>query len=217
MTMQTLAPDSERHFTWDAWGRLVKVEYKPNASTPKQERARYAYYGRNQRAYQITDTDQDSSQTPDRLERFYYDTRWRLLERRIDDSRAATLWTDLTVSYDATSEIHQSVWGKRYVDEMVMFTVAKEFDPAGTTGPGFLAPVYAMTDRTSSVIHLGGSDGAVATATKTRYTPHGEVTASGCRRDGRSHSTRSAHRRVRTQSEASLATHRCSLLSMARL
>jgi RHS repeat-associated protein len=187
---------SQRLFKWDAWNRLVQIDFKvPDlqeiGAFDIQERARYSYYGGHQRATQKTDTDQDANFSPDRFERFYYDPSWRLLERRIDDERGdSVLWSDDTIEY-GTSSIAQLIWGVRYIDELVAVLVVDDYNPNNAktgaspspVGPGFFGARYAITDRNFSVIGFGvesGMDGTtkIPTGAKLdhhllRYSPYG--------------------------------------------
>jgi RHS repeat-associated protein len=159
----------------------------PGGGAPieSQPRAAYSYYGGNQRATKHADTDQDVNFGPDKLERFYYDPSWRMLEQRIDTNRPETTWDDDSVDYDAHSRIVQKVWGQRYIDELIAVLYIDAYNPADSasgTGPSFDSMRYAMTDRNFSVIGLGfeyDPDGGLSPdllgdAVRIRYSPYGE-------------------------------------------
>lgn len=179
--MPTDVSTTTKQLVWDAWNRLVAVNLlvDPGGGAPieTQQRTTYSYYGMHQRATKHADTDQDTSFTPDTLERYYYDPSWRLLEQRIDTDRTTSDWDSRAVEY-ASSKTVQKVWGQRYIDELIAVQHVTNYDPAtaddaGDTGPAFAPPRYALTDRNFSVIGLGFEGGGKPDTHRMRYSPYG--------------------------------------------
>lgn len=164
-------------YTWDAWNRLVAVDIEEDTGsgwTFDAPRMKSGYYGLNQRAWSQIDAGAGgyaNNGTPtealDRLEHFYYDASWRLLERRVD-----TNWPGSGFAHDQTT---QWVWGQRYIDELVAW--ADDTKAASST---FDSTTFAMTDRNFSVIGLNNGE-------RVRYdaygyalaSPYGDVDADG--------------------------------------
>ena len=127
-----------------------------------------SYYGLNQRAWSRLDAGAAGytnngvpTNVLDRMELFYYDASWRLLERRTDES-----WNGTSFVHDSTS---QWVWGQRYIDELV----ASITD--GDVNDEFEDRFYAMTDRNFSVIGLSQSAGS--SGERVRYDAYGHAQA----------------------------------------
>ena len=153
-------------YDYDAWNRLTRVWVTPSGGSA-QSRARYTYYGLNQRASGLVDTDQDAQFTPDEFTAYFYDSSWRLLERRKDTAYTGNWAATTTFARDKTI---QHIWGLNYIDELI----AQQTELNGQAGPSgiFAQPVYALRDRNYSVI------GRVGSAERVRYTSYGEPVAS---------------------------------------
>jgi RHS repeat-associated protein len=159
-------------YTWDAWNRLVSVQIQEYDSMSTEwedevywvDRMESGYYGLNQRAWSRIDEGAAGyvtggpSEQLDREEHFYYDASWRLLERRSDVGPLGTNFT-----HDQTT---QWVWGNRYIDELVAYTV-----DTNASSSQFDSVEYAMTDRNFSVIGLVDGE-------RVRYDSYGYAQAS---------------------------------------
>jgi len=155
-------------YTWDAWNRLVAVDIEEDTGsgwTYDAPRMKSGYYGLNQRAWSQIDAGAGgyaNNGTPtevlDRLEHFYYDASWRLLERRVD-----TNWPGSGFTHDQTT---QWVWGQRYIDELIAW--ADDTKAASST---FDSTTFVMTDRNFSVIGLNNGE-------RVRYDAYGYALAS---------------------------------------
>ena len=155
-------------YTWDAWNRLVAVDIEEDTGMGwafDAPRMKSGYYGLNQRAWSQIDAGAagyTNNGTPtenlDRLEHFYYDASWRLLERRTDTS-----WSGSGFIHEETT---QWVWGQRYIDELIAWA-----DAAKSPTTSFDDTMFAMTDRNFSVIGLNNGE-------RVRYDAYGYALAS---------------------------------------
>ena len=109
--------DSRLACVYDAWNRLVKVSDAATSAVI----ATYGYDGRN---FRIMAT------TAEGARHFYYTTNWQCIEERLIEPVA-------TSSVPITPVV-QTVWGLRYIDDLVLregFLVAM-LDPTGAAGVG---------------------------------------------------------------------------------
>ncbi len=169
-----LSTDSRRHFTYDAWDRLVHVSYEVKEDdvwTGVQDRAHFTYYGLHQRATTMVDTDQDEFFEPDQRVHYYYDASWRLLERRIDDAYDEG-WEGTDFHGEAEPMTHQYIWGTSYIDELVYYQ--RDLNNNHNFNDDSAGRHYALRDRNYSVIGVTGGSGGAASVERVRYTPYGE-------------------------------------------
>ena len=173
-----------RILTYDAWNRLVQVEYAGTGSMI-DIRATYTYLGLHQRATSLLDTDQDAPNlTPDELTYFFYDPSWRLLERRVNDSYAST-WSAGTIGWDdldpsgqgsgVDPSVDQYIWGTQYIDQLLYWQHDGDGDGDFTDGSNDRR-YYAVLDRNFSVIGLK-RDTSSEFEERVRYTPYGQAQA----------------------------------------
>src|SRR5690606_823119 len=127
-------------YTWDAWNRLVKVEYGPS------NRAEYQYNGLNWRTVKRSDTSSPPNGTLNQQRVMYYNASWQLMEELINDS-----WTTSSSNDDHNRRM-QYVWGLRYIDDIA---VRREREPIGTHGPGTTVTMwYHLTDTLFSTVAI---------------------------------------------------------------
>lgn len=129
---QPADPASSYSATYDAWNRLVKIEDGANTISE------YEYDGAKRRTVQKEYTSGTLSQT----RHLYYTepSQWQVVEERVDS---------------ATDAERQFVWGRRYIDDLVL----RERD---TTGNGTLDErLYALQDANWNVTSLVNATGAV--------------------------------------------------------
>lgn len=155
-------------YVYDAWNRLVEARVEPVGGTD-QIRARYTYNGLHWRATRIADSDQDKDTTPDEANLYHYDTRWRLLEERLDED-FATDWAQASLSGFTLTRLVQRVWGPEHIDELVAFAASPV--TSESVGPAVLH--YAITDRLFSVIGLLDPSWA-ALKERVRYAAYGQA------------------------------------------
>ena len=177
-----------RNHVYDAWNRLVRVEFYINsASSPLQTRATYTYLGLHQRATGLLDTDQDTPNfAPDELTYHFYDPSWRLLERRVNDSYSGS-WASGTIGWDDLDpsgqgsgidpSVDQYIWGTQYIDQLVYWQHDGDGDGDGDFTDGSNdRRYYAVLDRNFSVIGLK-RDTSSEFEERVRYTPYGQAQA----------------------------------------
>ncbi|MEQ9617062.1 MAG: RHS repeat-associated core domain-containing protein [Phycisphaerales bacterium] len=165
-----------RTYVYDAWNRLAEVYYyEVDEFTFELDidvKARFTYYGQHQRATSIFDT--DGGGVADERNHFYYDTDWRLLERRVDDKYAGGF--DGSGSTFTREAVHQYIWGGEYLDELCFF----QKTPSSSTDSFAGGEAYfALCDRNYSVIGMYDVTGAAsasddAVAYRTRYSAYGQ-------------------------------------------
>ena len=145
----TVIPQPERHagnstLTWDAWNRLVNLVDTATEDTV----AEYPYDGRHWRVV----AKHYSGGSLNEARHFYYTGRWQCLEERVDS---------------ATSPDRQYVWGKRYVDDLIL----RDRD---TNTNGILDErLYALQDANWNVAAL--ADNTTAVQERYAYDAYGKV------------------------------------------
>jgi YD repeat-containing protein len=115
---------------YDAWDRLVEV--KDGANTV----AKYAYDGASGRIVKVT----YAGGSPAETRHYYISSAWRVLEERVGSS---------------TSPDRQYVWGRRYVDELILRD--RDTDANGTLDER----LYALQDGNFNVTAIADTSGAV--------------------------------------------------------
>ncbi|PHS02287.1 MAG: hypothetical protein COA78_21630 [Blastopirellula sp.] len=120
--------------TWDAWNRMVKLV--DDADTV----AVYNYDGRNQRVVKEAYVSGTLSET----RHVYFSKQWQVLEERVDA---------------ATSADQQFIWGKRFVDDLVLRETSSE-------------TLYALQDANWNVTALSDTSGSIKE--RFAYSPYGE-------------------------------------------
>ncbi len=175
---QPLSSNSSRTFLYDAWNRLVGVDYvKDNPSSPPTitPRTRYQYFGGHQRSVRLADEKPaDQFHTPTVFERFYYDAGWRLVEVRSDDeydtTPGAASWPGMGTLGSAPfwwRATQQHVWDPLTTDRLVQRRVSAPVNDGLTPSDTewerpltFTERWWAVTERNSDVLgevpELGG-------------------------------------------------------------
>ena len=134
MTKVPKPDDWAEHFdlTHDAWNRLVKVE--DDATTV----AEYVYDGRN---FRIMKSTYDGGQL-DETRHFLYNRRWQCLEESVNSSSDAD---------------RQFVWGRRYIDDLVL----RDRDASDPKDGTLDERLYAMQDPNWNVVAISGETGTI--------------------------------------------------------
>jgi len=176
MTKVPVPGDEANHHyvcTYDAWGRLVKVE-DDSANTI----AEYRYDGLGRRIRKFT-PDGDNW----RVREFYYNSAWQLLEVRKDTGKTRT-GSPLPEPSPATTVHKQFVWSARYIDAPVLRDRDADADDQtgdlGYTDSGLEERLYYMTDANMNVTALvqgTPGDGDLGKVVERYvYDPYGKVT-----------------------------------------
>jgi RHS repeat-associated protein len=146
-------PTATFTLTYDAWNRLVAVEEGANTV------AQYEYDGRSYRTVKKT----YSGGQLDETRHFYYSGDWQTLEERVDT---------------ATTAERQYVWGRRYVDDLVLRDRNADGNPQtgdrGKSGSGLEQRLYALQDANFNVAAMADATGTVQE--RYLYDPFGRVT-----------------------------------------
>ena len=136
--------DARYVYTYDAWNRLVKVEYKSTPLSTPVTRTELQYNA----VHQITEKRSDSGDAPDGVldqkRTRYYNAQWQLLLERIDDN------------YNSSSGVNRDmlyVWGIRGMDDICVRIQNRNFtnDSPNTTYDDFW---YHLTDTQFSTIAI---------------------------------------------------------------
>jgi RHS repeat-associated protein len=175
LVVEYLSATNRRVYEYDAWNRLSNIYDEEKGSTwagaTRTTRARHTYYGQNQRATSVYDTD-DALETgygaPDRAVAYLYDPQWRLLETRSGPSD--TEWEDAVPFPSGLADADQYIWGLTHIDELIAFQkdgdAAEEVAPDGSFDDAGDYLRYAIHDRNWSVLGFGAK-------VDRRYTPYG--------------------------------------------
>jgi len=94
-------------YTYDAWNRLVLVEYDTGSGANPREA--YSYDGLHQRITVISDSETTPNGTLDQQRDLYYDAAWRLVEDRVDGKY---------ISEPGMDSYTQYFWGMRGSDDV---------------------------------------------------------------------------------------------------
>jgi len=146
MTKVPVPGDEANHHyacTYDAWGRLVKVQDDSSNTI-----AEYRHDGLGRRIRKYTPDGNDW-----RVREFYYNSAWQLLEVRKDTGKSRT--GDPLSEPSLAATLHkQFVWSIRYIDAPVLRDRDGDDDgetgDLGASGSGLEERLYYMTDQPSS-------------------------------------------------------------------
>ena len=166
--------DARFDYKYDAWNRLVKVEYYDpdlDSNIPPQPQnpttytvAEYEYNGLHWRTEKRADTTDGMYDGLDQERHFYYSASWQLLEEHVDEDY---------VSSSGSDRISQQFWGTRYIDDAVAKRIDVDADRVWDDGAGQETTMwYYITDSQFSVRQV--VDDAGYQYERIDYTPYGE-------------------------------------------